>query len=146
VLACDRSQASPLRDASAPGSATRAGASEVDVKRAPDATAATIEDVGVDHGRADVAVAQQFLDGPDVVAGFQQVCGERMPQGVTARRLRNPGCAEGDGERTLDRGLMQVMAPTPAGERVSIEASGREDPLPGPLALRVRVFAGKCVR
>jgi hypothetical protein len=38
--------------------------------------AAALEHVGVDHGRLDVFVAQQFLDGADVVAVFEQVGGE----------------------------------------------------------------------
>jgi hypothetical protein len=29
--------------------------------------------VGVNHGGADIFVAQQFLDGADVVTGFKQV-------------------------------------------------------------------------
>jgi hypothetical protein len=58
VLACGLSRASPIRGATAPNPGKRAGASEVDVKRAPDATAAAIEDVGVDHGGAHVVVAE----------------------------------------------------------------------------------------
>ncbi len=37
--------------------------------------------MGVDHGGADAAVAQEFLDGADVVAVLQEVGGE----GVTLR-------------------------------------------------------------
>ena len=40
------------------------------------AVPAAVEDMRVDHRRADVAVAQQFLDGPDVVAVLEQVRGE----------------------------------------------------------------------
>jgi hypothetical protein len=32
--------------------------------------------MGVDHGRADIAVTKEFLDGADVVARFQKVGGE----------------------------------------------------------------------
>jgi hypothetical protein len=48
------------------------------VRRGADTTATSIEDVGVDHGRLDVGVAQELLDGPDVVAGVEKVRGERM--------------------------------------------------------------------
>jgi hypothetical protein len=41
------------------------------VEGAADAERAVIEDVGVDHGGRDVAMAQQFLDGADVVSGFE---------------------------------------------------------------------------
>ncbi len=43
------------------------------IERAPDTEAAAVEDVGVDHGRTDVAVAEELLDGSDVVARFQEV-------------------------------------------------------------------------
>src|SRR5688572_24176456 len=53
-----------------------------EVERAPHPAAAAVEDVRVDHGRRDVAVPEQLLDGPDVVAGLEQVGRERVPQGV----------------------------------------------------------------
>ena len=42
------------------------------------AKATAIEDVGIDHDGADVSVAQQILDGADVVAVVQLVGGEGM--------------------------------------------------------------------
>lgn len=48
------------------------------VERASDASAAAVQDVGVDHRGRDVGVAEEFLDRPDVVAGLEQVCGEAM--------------------------------------------------------------------
>ena len=48
------------------------------VERAAHAEAAAVQDVRVDHGRADVLVAQQLLDGPDVVPGLEQVRGEAV--------------------------------------------------------------------
>ena len=48
------------------------------VRRAPHTSAATIEDVSVDHGRAHVPMAEELLNGADVIAAFEQVCGERV--------------------------------------------------------------------
>jgi hypothetical protein len=48
------------------------------VEGTSDAAYATIERVGVDHRRGDIFVTEQFLDGPDVVAVFQQVGSEGM--------------------------------------------------------------------
>ena len=45
-------------------------------RRGPEDT--TVEDVGVDLGGLDVFVTQQFLDGADVVASFQEVGGEAV--------------------------------------------------------------------
>ena len=50
-----------------------------EVRRAANASSALVQDVGVDHGGVDVAVAQQFLDRPDIVPIFQEVGSERMP-------------------------------------------------------------------
>jgi len=47
------------------------------VRRAGDAAAAGVsQDVGVDHRRLDVLVAEEFLDRADVVTGDQEVGGK----------------------------------------------------------------------
>jgi len=46
------------------------------------ASATAIQNMRVDHRRADIAVPQQLLYGPDIVSIFQQMRGERMAQGV----------------------------------------------------------------
>lgn len=43
---------------------------------APDAPSAPVQDVGVDHGRAHVLVALEFLDGLDFVAVSEEMCRE----------------------------------------------------------------------
>lgn len=50
----------------------------------------------VDLRGAHVHVPQQFLYGADIVAGFQQMDGERMPQGVAGRRLDDAACCRAD--------------------------------------------------
>ena len=44
-------------------------------------------DVRIDHRGFYVLVPQQLLDGADVCAGFQQVGGEGMPEGVAGDAL-----------------------------------------------------------
>jgi hypothetical protein len=39
--------------------------------------------VAVDHGRRHLTVAEEFVDGPDVVTAFQAMGGEGMAEGVT---------------------------------------------------------------
>jgi hypothetical protein len=56
---------------------TRAAPAPISGKRASHAACATIEHGGVDHGRADVLVTEQFLDSADIVAVFQQLGGSR---------------------------------------------------------------------
>ena len=52
------------------------------IQRAAHGQAAAIEDVSVDHGRLDVFVTQQFLDGADVVVIFQQMRGKGVAEGM----------------------------------------------------------------
>jgi len=39
----------------------------------------TIQDMGIDHGGLHVLMPEQFLHGPNIVAGFQQMRGKRVP-------------------------------------------------------------------
>jgi hypothetical protein len=43
------------------------------VRRAPDAQRASIQDVGVDHRRADIRVPEEFLNRSNVGAAFEQM-------------------------------------------------------------------------
>jgi len=43
--------------------------------------------MGVDHGGGDIAMAQQLLDGADVVAACQQMGGEAVAQGMAVDPL-----------------------------------------------------------
>ena len=45
--------------------------------------------MGVDHSSLDILMAEQFLDGADIVAVLEQVRGEGMPEGVRCDRLVN---------------------------------------------------------
>jgi hypothetical protein len=86
-------------------------------------------------------VAQQFLHRSNVVAVFQQMSGERMPQCVTARMARETGGADGLLDRSLDDRFVHVPAMPFAGLLVAEVRRGRENPLPGPIGCRGRVFA-----
>ena len=80
------------------------------VRRASDRARAPVQDVSVDHGRADVVVAQELLDRPDVVAIFQQMGGERVAKRVTVYPFgstRAKGCRL---HRALQNRLVKMMA------------------------------------
>jgi len=57
------------------------------VQRAQHAARAALQNVGVDHRRRDVLMAEQLLDGSDVAARLKQVCRERVPQRVASDAL-----------------------------------------------------------
>lgn len=47
------------------------------IKRASDAEAGCVQDMGVDPGGGDILVAREFLDAADVVVVFEEVGGEK---------------------------------------------------------------------
>jgi Phage integrase, N-terminal SAM-like domain len=98
---------------------------------AQDAGRAAVEDVGVDHGGGDVAVAEKFLDGSDVGAVFQQVGGEGVAEGVAGGALGDALTAYRLLHRALQHGFVQVVATPLAGLAVEIRAGSREDPYVG---------------
>ncbi len=60
------------------------------IARAPDGESSTVQDVGVYHRRPDVFVPEQFLHGPDVIAGREQVRRKRVPNVWQVTRLVRP--------------------------------------------------------
>ena len=91
-------------------------------------------------------MAQKFLHGTNVVAAFQELRGEGMPErvadgtfGQTSFFHRAAGCL-------LDDRFVNVMSSFFAGFRVLPLVLLREHPLPAPFLRRVGIFAGKVVK
>jgi hypothetical protein len=61
------------------------------VQRAFDGHSTALEDMSINHCGLYVFVAEEFLDGTDIVAGFKEVGGKTVPKG----RLRTGGRYEG---------------------------------------------------
>ena len=80
------------------------------VQRTHDAAAPAIEDMGVDHRRADILVAEQLLDGANVIARLQEMCGERVAECVRGGGLVDTGISDGLCNGPLDGLLVDVMA------------------------------------
>jgi len=57
--------------------------------------------MGLDHGGLYITVAQQLLNRPDVGALLQDVCGERMMEGVAGGWLADPRRLHGSLHRLL---------------------------------------------
>jgi len=106
---------------------------------------APVEDVGVNHRCGYVAVAQELLDGPDVVTCLEEVGGESVPERVAGGGFEEVCGLAGGAERTLKHCFVKVMAPELA-VGGTVVASCREDPLPRPFALRKRVLMSECAR
>ena len=69
-----------------------------------------VQNMSVNHGRADVFVPKKFLDGPNVVASLKQVGSERMPERVAPNVLDYPSLADCLLHRPLENRLMDMMA------------------------------------
>jgi len=116
------------------------------VGRASDGAWAPVQDVCVDHGGADILVAEEFLNCPNVVAVLQLVGGKGVAKHVAAHALGDARSKGGDPDGTLEDGFVKVMTSAFAGGPVEIHAGRREHPLPGPLVPGVGVLPGESPR
>ncbi len=86
-------------------------------------------------------MTEEFLDGADVVAGFEQVGGEGVAEGVGTDGFDDPG-GFGSGAHGLLHGtFVEVVAAQEAAAGIFGYPVGREDILPPPLRAGVGVFA-----
>ncbi len=89
---------------------------------------------------------EQFLHGPNIVAGFQQLRGERVPKGMAGDVFGDPGHASRGAYRFLQTTFIQVMAALDARAGVYRAAFGGKHLLPAPLTVSVGIFALQRVR
>ena len=99
---------------------------------AADAEWAAVQHVGVDHGGSDVAVAQQFLNGADVMPPFQQMGGKGMAQAVGCGWLADLCRDHSPSDRFLHQARIQVMPTLLTGLVVAPALVLGEHPLPCP--------------
>ena len=78
--------------------------------------------MGIDHGRTEVPVPEQLLDGSYVGAGLKEVGRERVPERVAGGVLGDARLAHGAFHVALEGGRVPVMAPLPPARRVDIGA------------------------
>src|SRR5439155_24470949 len=104
ALGCSRT--TRLIPAPKPRSVRMSSRTEHPVGGALDHAWSPVQDVGVDLRRAHVAVAEQFLNRPDVVAVLEQVRGERVAERVATRGLGDAGPTDGVLDRALQHRLM----------------------------------------
>jgi len=104
------------------------------------------DEVGVGHSGFEVFVADEFLDGADVVAGFQEVDGEGVAEGGAGDGFGDAGQLGCFSDGSLGAAFAEVVAAGFAGAGVNGEVAGGEDVLPGPVAVGVGVSASECGR
>ena len=114
------------------------------IERAFDGEAAALEDVGVDHGGADILVPKKFLYGADVVAVLKEVGGKGMAEGVGADAFLDACFLGGFFDGALEASFVYMVAAFCAGARVDGALGGGEEVLPGKFAVGFRVFFVQC--
>jgi hypothetical protein len=91
-------------------------------------------------------MTQELLDRTDIVARFEQVGRERVPQRVARRRPCNATGSRGVLDGALDDRFVQVMPAAFTGRRIPVEPGRRKDPLPGPFTRCTRIFRAQRAR
>ena len=115
------------------------------VERAGDALPALLQHVDVLHGRAQVFVAEELLDGANVGAVLEEVRGERVAEGVAGGVLVDPSVVGRTFDGPLDGGVGSVVAAGDVAPRVVGELGGGEDVLPAPFGGGVWILFGQGV-
>jgi len=68
-----------------------------------------VQEVGVDHGRRDILVTQEFLDGSDIAASVEHMRGKWSPSPRGSASGRSGGCSAGTAR--LRRSVGEVLRP-----------------------------------
>src|SRR3712207_3922591 len=97
----------------------------------------------VHHGRFDIRMAEQFLDGADIVALLKQPRRKAMPEGMAAYRLRDPGEFGRRTHRLLQAAFIDMVPPSDVRAGVARPPFSGKDILPAPLAARAGVLPGQ---
>ncbi len=97
--------------------------------------------MGVNHRRADVFVAQQFLHRANVVATLEQMCGEGMSKRVTCRWFREAGRTNGILHGRLQHAFGNVVSLSLTRTRIDAKTRGRKDILLAPFPSSIRVLS-----
>ena len=74
--------------------------------------------MGVNHGGGDVFVAEEFLDGANIIALFQQVRSETVPERVAVCGLGDSAGPDGVFDGVLEVFLVDMVAAFLAAPRI----------------------------
>jgi hypothetical protein len=75
-----------------------------------DTAAGFREDVGIDLGGGNLGVAEEFLDGADIVAGFEEMGGEGVAEGMATDGFGDLGELDGGADGALEDLFIEMMA------------------------------------
>jgi len=99
--------------------------------------------VGIDHGGFHIAVAEEFLDSSNVIAGFEEVGRKTMAEGVATGMFVDASFANRVSDGFLEGAFAHVPTAHEACFFFQRQGCGGERILPAPGAVNVGVFAGQ---
>lgn len=91
--------------------------------------AGLFDDMQIDHGRANIAVAHYVLEGANVTAAAEGFGGEGVAKRMAGGLLRDPAPPNGPLHLPLYRGRVERMASGPAGRRIRVNSGPGEEVL-----------------
>ena len=95
----------------------------------------------IDHRRAHVSVAQEFLNCANIIPVFKQVSREGMAQRMTTGGLEHTGFQPSFLKRSLQNRLMEMMPAFFSSQSIGVMTGCRKYPLPAPLFACVGIFS-----
>ncbi len=116
------------------------------VQGARNPLAALLQDVGVDHGRRNILVAQQGQNGANIRAALQEVGGKTVAETVGGDPFIDPGLAHGHFDCLVDNAWIEVVAPDNATDGILRQTAGGKHILPAPFLRGRRLFALQGIR
>ena len=79
------------------------------IERAAHPFSSSVQHMGIDHGRADVLMAQEFLHGANIITAFQEVGRKAMTQGMATPWLVDTRSLDGHFYRFLQHRVRHMM-------------------------------------
>jgi hypothetical protein len=99
------------------------------VKRTLDPSHTSVQDMGINHCRADVVVSEKFLDRPDIISVLKQVCCKGVAQSVAPGRFEDASLEPSFFESFLYNRFVKMMSAFLSSDPINVMAGRRKNPL-----------------
>ena len=103
-------------------------------------SSAFVQNMGINHGGADIFVAQQFLHRSDIISICKQMGGEAVAKRMAGDGFIDPGHLRSFLDRFIQTALMNMMTSLYAASWINGNRFGWKHILPGELRVGVFVF------
>ena len=102
--------------------------------------------MGVDHGRFDIFVSEQFLNSTNVVAILEQMGGKAMAKGMATDAFIDVRFLSCLLNGFLLAAVIEMVAAGDLTARIDLELARRKNILPNPLTICIGILSLQCIR